>query len=119
MRPNTAKPAPGTVICRLDDLAEPGAKGFWYTSPSDRFMGFLVRKDGQVYGYEDQCPHAGWRLSPFDEEGYLTRGGDHIMCWGHMAVFRLQDGVCEAGPCVGQALTSWPVELEGDEVVAA
>lgn len=119
MRRNPAQPAAGTVLCRLEDLTDPGAKGFMFTTPFANFFGFLVRKGDQAYGYIDSCPHAGWRLSPFDDDGFLTPEKDYILCSGHIAMFRLEDGVCEGGPCFGDELTSWPVRVEDGAVIAA
>jgi len=42
---------------------------------------------------------------------YLNRTKDRILCSGHGALFRLEDGVCTSGPCAGEALTLWPVCL--------
>lgn len=74
------------------------------------FAGFVVKKDGQVFGYVDSCPHAGWPLAAWDDR-YLTREGDLILCGGHAALFRPHDGVCVAGPCADQKLSPWPVQV--------
>jgi nitrite reductase/ring-hydroxylating ferredoxin subunit len=81
------------------------------------FAGFVVRRGGVVAGYVDSCPHAGWPLALFDR--YLTREGDRILCSGHGALFRVEDGVCTAGPCAGRALEAWPVKVEDGAVVTA
>jgi len=55
-----------TVLCALDDLADPGSKGF---RVGRRERMFVVRKDGQVYGYMNLCPHQGttldWKIDAF------------------------------------------------------
>ena len=61
---NPAKPSPGTELCRLDEIAEPGARGFDFRVGEAVFGGFVVRKAGLVLGYVDSCPHAGWPLAP-------------------------------------------------------
>ena len=111
----TAQPPAGTVLCRLDEIADPGAKGFDFRDGDDRFAGFVVRVGERVQGWIDSCPHAGWPLAMFDR--YLTREKDLILCSGHGALFRLDDGVCVMGPCVGEALRPWPVEVAGAVVV--
>jgi len=67
----------------------------------------VVRKDGGLFGYVDSCPHAGWPLAMMDN--YLTRQKDRLLCAGHGALFRIEDGVSTAGPCAGRALEPWPV----------
>ena len=59
--------------------------------------------DGSTRAFRDACPHTGRRLSD-DPERVLTREGDRLICFGHGALFRLEDGVCVAGPCVGERL---------------
>jgi nitrite reductase/ring-hydroxylating ferredoxin subunit len=82
------------------------------------FAGFVLRRGGAVTGYVDSCPHAGWPLAMFDDR-YLTRDGKHLLCAGHGALFRLDDGVCIAGPCLGELLSSWPVRIVAGFVVTA
>ena len=113
---NPAQPAPGTRLCALADLPDPGAEGFEFFEGDARFAGFVVRKGGTVVGYVDRCPHIGWPLASLNGR-YLTRAGDYILCSGHGAVFEIADGLCVAGPCGGHRLTPWTVRVEGGEVV--
>lgn len=118
LRENAAQPAPGTVLCALADLADPGAKGFMNREGDRLFLGFVVRKGSEVFGYVDRCPHAGMPMAPMPDR-YLTREGDLILCGSHGALFRIGDGYCVGGPCAGLRLWSWPVRVEGDAVIAA
>lgn len=113
-----ARPAAGVDLCALDDLADPGAKGFRFRDGDRLFAGFVVRLGGTVRGYVDSCPHAGWPLAVFDDR-YLTRTGERLLCAGHGALFRPEDGVCTAGPCAGEALKPWPVTLRDGRVETA
>ena len=117
-RVNPAAPLSGTLLCRFDELADPGAKSFRFREGDALFAGFIVRKGEAVRGYVDVCPHAGWPLAAF-EDRYLTRDGGFILCGGHGALFRPDTGACVAGPCMGDALTKWPVEVRNGEVVVA
>ncbi len=110
-------PAAGTRLCRLDDIADPGARSFDFRDGDAIFAGFVVRRGETVVGYVDHCPHAGWRLGSLDDR-YLNRAGDHILCFGHGALFRIDDGAAVAGPCpTGSALTTWPVVVRDGDVV--
>ena len=113
----TARPPAGVLLCRLDEIAEPGAKGFRFRAGEEEFAGFVVRRGGVTAGYVDSCPHAGWPLALFDR--YLTREGDLIQCAGHGALFRPESGECVAGPCAGDRLEAWPVAVVGEDVMTA
>jgi nitrite reductase/ring-hydroxylating ferredoxin subunit len=114
---NPARPPEGVRLCALADLADPGTRGFRFREGSWLFAGFVLRQGDEVRGFVDQCPHAAWPLAALDDR-YLTRDGQHLLCSGHGALFRL-DGVCTSGPCVGMSLTKWPVTVEGGDVVTA
>lgn len=118
MSDDPARPPPGTRLCALADLPDPGARGFRFRAERALFAGFLVRVGEAVRGYVDSCPHAGWPLSALDDR-YLTREGDRILCAGHGALFRPLDGTCVAGPCAGRALTPWPVTVRAGGVFTA
>jgi nitrite reductase/ring-hydroxylating ferredoxin subunit len=113
-----ARPPPGERLCALEELPDPGARGFRFREGEALFAGFLVRKDGAVAGYVDRCPHAGWPLAAVDQR-FLTRDGAHVLCSGHGALFRPGDGTCVAGPCAGQRLQPWPVAVREGAVFTA
>lgn len=113
---NPAAPAPGLVLCRLDDLADPGSRGFSWRQGEALFNGFIVRRGDQVFGYVDQCPHAGFPLAMV-EDRYLTRDGRTIICTVHGALFEPDSGRCIAGPGQTRPLTVWPVMVGEDGMV--
>ena len=112
------KTPPGVALCIEADLADPGSRGFVLQIGEAFFHGFVVRRAGEVRGYVDRCPHAGFPLA-IELDRYLTRDGDLIMCGWHGAVFRPDDGVCVGGPCAGARLTPWPVTVSGGVVRTA
>lgn len=111
-RPRVWKTPPNVVLCAETDIAEPGARSFVLQIGEAFFHGFVVRKDGQVAGYVDRCPHAGYPLA-VELDRYLTPDGDLIMCSWHGAVFEPLSGLCTGGPCAGGRLTPWPVQAAG------
>jgi len=115
---NPAQPGPGERLCAVAEIADPGAKGFVFRKDDALFAGFVVRRGDALLGYIDRCPHAGTPLAMLPDR-YLTREGDLILCATHGALFRPDDGLCLAGPCVGRTLWPWPIAVVGDAVVTA
>jgi len=100
----------GVALCAETDLADPGARSLVLQIGEAFFHGFLVRRDGEVAGWVDRCPHAGHPLA-LELDRYLTPDGSLILCGWHGAVFEPLTGLCVGGPCAGGRLTPWPVEV--------
>lgn len=115
---NPARPAAGTVLCALGDVAHNAAKGFVFRDGQSLFMGFVIREGEQVKGYVDSCPHAGSPLASWPDR-YLTRDGKFIICQAHGALFLKADGECISGPCTGEHLEPWSVAVADGHIVAS
>jgi nitrite reductase/ring-hydroxylating ferredoxin subunit len=100
----------GVALCAETDLADPGARSLVLQIGEAFFHGFLVRREGEVAGWVDRCPHAGHPLA-LELDRYLTPDGSLILCGWHGAVFEPLTGLCVGGPCAGGRLTPWPVEV--------
>lgn len=76
---------------------------------------FAVFSNGQYFVYDNHCPHTG---SPLDwmPDQFLNLDKSMIQCATHHAMFRIADGYCIAGPCVGQSLTAVDVTEENGVV---
>ena len=105
----SATPA-GVTLGPLDAIADGAARNYVLQMRAGRFHGFVVRRGERALGYLDRCPHAGLPLAQALDD-YLTPDGKLIRCAWHGALFRVDDGVCVGGPCTGQRLTPWPVEV--------
>ncbi len=114
---NPARPPAGALLCALEDLPDPGSRGFLFRADELLFLGFVVRQGATVRGYIDRCPHAGMPLALMPNR-YLTREGDLIVCSSHGALFRTHDGLCVGGPCAGKSLTAWPVTVDAGAIYA-
>lgn len=108
----------GVTLGPVDLIAEGRARSFVLQMKAKRFHGFVVRRDGQVHGYVDRCPHAGLPLAQRLDD-YLTPNAGLIACSWHSALFAIDTGLCVGGPCMGQSLTAWPVRVDGDAIVTA
>jgi nitrite reductase/ring-hydroxylating ferredoxin subunit len=97
-------------LCGLDEIAEPGSRGFRLDDDADPRPFLVVRAGGRVAAYENVCPHAG---SPLDwlPDRFLDVDRRRILCATHGALFRIADGHCIGGPCAGKALTPVPIQI--------
>lgn len=102
-----------SVLCALSDIADPGGKGFVL---ADGRRIFVIRRGASVYGYVNSCPHQGVPLD-WRPDVFLSVDRSVIQCATHGAQFRIEDGECLAGPCLGSALRAVPVAVAGGMVV--
>jgi len=98
-------------LCHINDLNDPGAKGFTLKQGRKERLIFLVKKDKQIYAYENQCPHAGINLE-WQEDDFLNLEKNFIQCSVHGALFNIENGDCAGGPCNGEGLTSIKIETD-------
>lgn len=106
---------PGVRLGPLSLIADGAARNFVLQLRAGRFHGFVVRRGDAVHGYVDRCPHAGLPLAQRLDD-YVTADGRLIACSWHGALFDPADGRCVGGPCAGQALTPWPVDVIDGEI---
>lgn len=105
------------VLCRVEDIPDPGAKGF-PSQPGGFFGLFAVRKAGRVHVYVNSCPHIGLPLEPLPDR-FLDTRKNFIVCSAHGARFRVEDGMCVTGPCLGQGLEEVPARVEDGLLLVA
>ena len=94
------------AICQQNELGENQSKTF--NLPGGR-TGFVVKKQGQYFAYENQCPHRGIELN-WQPEQFFDSTQSYLQCSTHGALFNIQSGLCVAGPCLGEPLT--PLNIE-------
>ena len=103
------------VLCRLDDLSDPGSKAFVIEGEQGPEEIFLVRRGPRVFAYRNQCPHTGGPLDWMPDQ-FLDLDKRHIQCATHDARFRIEDGFCLVGPCAGKALEPLAVRVKSGRV---
>ncbi len=109
--------APERLLCRVEDIADGGSKGF--PAAPGGFVGlFAVRRGADVFVYVNSCPHIGVPLD-IAPDRFLSADSTHIVCAAHGACFTIEDGVCFSGPCRGDALESVPVRVQDGVVYVA
>ena len=104
-----------THLCQLDDIPAGGSLGV-LPNARGRDQVVLVRQADRVYAYVNNCPHydkapLGWKKGEF-----LSGDRQHIMCASHGALFRVDNGECVIGPCLGQNLTRLDVDVKDGAV---
>ncbi|CUW37487.1 putative Ferredoxin subunits of nitrite reductase and ring-hydroxylating dioxygenase [Magnetospirillum sp. XM-1] len=105
-----------TVLCPLDAIPDPGAREFRAMVDGEARRVFVVRKDGQVFGYVNSCPHVGAPLN-LEDDKFLDLFQTSILCANHFALFDIESGACTRGPCQGRSLQPFPVEVRDGDVV--
>jgi len=97
------------LLCRLDEIPDGEARGF--PAPPGGFTGlFAIRRGGRVLVYVNSCPHIGLPLEPVPDR-FLDRKREMIVCAAHGARFRIEDGECVSGPCIGDVLEAVEVRI--------
>lgn len=105
------------LLCGLDEIADPGSRGFTLESQAGKLDIFVVRASGKIFGYINVCPHAGTPLD-WQPDQFLTRDRKAIQCATHGAQFQIATGACIFGPCLGRRLTPVRVYTNDDKIYA-
>jgi nitrite reductase/ring-hydroxylating ferredoxin subunit len=93
---------------------------FSFEADGETIHGFVLRVvtpefDGLV-AYQNRCAHLGFDLDMGTGRFWSSKLG-RIYCMTHGACFRPQDGLCDAGPCLGQWLQQYDVAADGEDAV--
>ena len=102
-------------ICRLADLPDGRSAGFDPLGEGRDTM-FLVRRGDAVHAWRNLCPHYDRARMAWKKDEFLNADRTRIVCSAHGALFRIEDGVCELGPCLSERLTPVPVEIRDGAV---
>ncbi|MGN6475421.1 MAG: Rieske (2Fe-2S) protein [Mycobacteriales bacterium] len=97
-----------TRVCALSDLAEDAA----IAVEVDGVPVCVARSQGEVMALLDECSHAEVALS----DGEV--GAGTVECWLHGSRFDLRTGK-PIGPPATEAVTTYQVRVDGDDVFVA
>ncbi|AZG13959.1 MULTISPECIES: Rieske (2Fe-2S) protein [Cupriavidus] len=104
-------------VCAADELVDGGA-GVRFTvrvsagasgAPPREIGAFVIRYDGAVHGYLNQCAHVPMELD-WQEGQFFDSAGLYLMCATHGATYAPDTGLCVGGPCRGAALAKLRIE---------
>jgi nitrite reductase/ring-hydroxylating ferredoxin subunit len=93
-------------VCRRDALRPAEVKAVELPRGPDkrpREALVLLGEDGEPRAYLNRCRHLPVPIDGGSKQ-YLTRGGEYLLCGTHGALYRKDDGMCIAGPCLNLAL---------------
>jgi nitrite reductase/ring-hydroxylating ferredoxin subunit len=71
----------------------------------------LLGSDGEPRAFLNRCRHLPIPIDAGSRE-FLSPDGEHLVCGTHGALYRRDDGMCVAGPCVHLALEKLPLVVE-------
>lgn len=91
------------LICASQALLEQGKGICFPLSESTAVTGFVVRYQGLVHGYVNQCAHVPVPLD-WQEGEFFDFTRHRLICATHGAQYEPETGLCELGPCKGKSL---------------
>lgn len=107
-RSHDLAPAAGQLLCALEEIPDGLCKEIRYGEGAYALSLLLHRSGAEVKAYVNRCPHFSLPLNVSPGQ-FVMLTGARVMCALHGAVFRLDDGYCEAGPAASSFLE--PVEV--------
>ncbi|RLA23066.1 MAG: Rieske (2Fe-2S) protein [Gammaproteobacteria bacterium] len=97
-------------LCNLDDIEEGRTRRAIFPDGNAQHTMILVREGESVHGFDNLCPHYNLPLD-FNGDDFMHPERNLIRCKNHQALFRMSDGVCIEGPCVGKRLKLVAIEI--------
>jgi nitrite reductase/ring-hydroxylating ferredoxin subunit len=101
-------PSPGQVLCAVEEIPEGLCKEVCYGKGAYALSLLVHRSGAEIKAYVNRCPHFSLPLNASPGH-FVVLEGERVMCAFHGAVFRLDNGYCEAGPAASSFLE--PVEV--------
>ena len=101
-------------IAEIGDLARNETYLFTVEKNGDRLEAIALQREGEFFCYENYCQH--WsdvRLDDGDDAS-IRRG--EIVCEKHAAMFEIESGICNHGPCEGSRLRPIDTEVRDDKL---
>ena len=105
-------------LCALAAIEDGGSAAFTITVQQRPLELMAIRRESRVFVYVNACPHWGSPLDLYPGR-FLNREKTLIQCSTHGAQFRIEDGYCLGGPCLGTSLEAVPCAVRDAEVVIA
>jgi len=104
------------ILGGIDEIEEGESKAYTLTINNKDVNLFVVRRYGKFYAYKNHCPHTGVTLN-WQADQFLDINSQYIQCSTHGALFRIDDGLCEWGPCLGKNLQPLNIRVENEKLI--
>ena len=93
-----------SLICVSDALESSGLAVRFKIKDRQRVRSaFVIRFQGSVYAYLNECAHREMELD-WNPGDVFDADGEHLICATHGAIYNPIDGACHGGPCNGAGL---------------
>lgn len=96
------------ILCPATTLKDGEARSFIVDVSGQRHDILVLRHNGSIHAYVNECPHQQTPLETFPGK-FFDAEGKILVCSTHGARFVPDSGLCVSGPCEGKALK--PVSL--------
>lgn len=99
---------------RLDK--DPSTADFSIKVQGKIIKGFVVKKGGQFFAYQNLCRHLPVTLD-LNDNSFFNHEKTLLQCQMHGALYEMETGLCIGGPCEGAKLTPLPFREEDDQLI--
>lgn len=103
------------LACTISELQQSSCYECEILVHGEPIQCFLVYHQTQVFSYINRCPHTGINLN-WQPLQFLDTSKQLIQCSMHGALFRIDNGLCVRGPCLGASLASVRHKIIGDKI---
>lgn len=105
------------VICSSHAVVE-REQGLRFALPElgERVTGFVIRYNGLVHAYVNQCAHLLVELD-WNEGNFFDLTKNYVICATHGAQYQPETGYCVIGPCKGRSLQAIHVTERNDKIL--
>jgi len=100
------------TLCTLESIPDGNARGFELDTDTPVLV---VRQGDQAWAYINRCPHVGVQLN-WTPDQFMSLDHAFLQCSMHGAQFRIEDGFCIYGPCVGRSLEVLPLSIDRGQI---
>lgn len=105
------------LVGQVGELTHGTSKKFILQCAGQPLEAMLINYQGDLIAYVNRCRHIGISLDWVDNQ-FFTEDLRYLVCANHGATYEPRTGECIWGPCVGEALQTVPLEIEGDKIFA-
>jgi nitrite reductase/ring-hydroxylating ferredoxin subunit len=109
LRITRGKPMTRPAICPSDAVPELGKYAFTVEHRGTRLPALLIRHQGTVYGYINQCVHMP-RTLDCEQPEIFDESGRYLQCSMHTIHYDPATGDCLSEICAGKKLAGFKVE---------